>query len=182
MEKRVASTIFATLYLFKRKETDVKANMSKCQHHLINLDSEYRVWTQQFLHLSIYWHNHKKHTNKLFSKAIRKPVALNSLLTICLYLLHMYYTCSMIIENTLYAYAHMNIHTQAVYITFIYIIPFLYLYHMYNELCPTLLSNDKLHLYKGQCYINLEKHFLALSLAWQSHLILLTDFIDRFLP
>lgn len=63
-----------------------------------------------------------------------------------------------------------------------YSTPFLYLYHMYNELGPTLLSNDKLHLYKGQCYINLERNFLALPLAWQSHLILLTDFIDRFLP
>lgn len=45
MEKRVASTVFATLYLFKRKETDVKANMSKCQHHLLNMDGRYRVLT-----------------------------------------------------------------------------------------------------------------------------------------
>lgn len=45
MEKRLGSTIFATLYLFKRKETDVKANISKCQQHLLNLDGRYRVLT-----------------------------------------------------------------------------------------------------------------------------------------
>lgn len=46
-----------------------------------------------------------------------------------------------------------------------YSTPFLYLYPMYNELGPTLLSNDKFHLYKGQCYINLEKKIFGLALG-----------------
>lgn len=31
--ERVASTLSVTLYLFKRREDDVKANMSKYRHH-----------------------------------------------------------------------------------------------------------------------------------------------------
>lgn len=92
-----------------------------------------------------------------------------------------YYVGSMIIDRTGCAYALMDMHTYAIYIRFnIYSTPS-YI-HAICTMNHALFFQLQLRFLQKAMLHKFGKIFFALPMAWQSHLILLTDFIDRFLP
>lgn len=125
-------------------------------------------WQYWFLHLSVYWHSYKKHTNKLFKKLQKPPVALVlpeqwtcGWGSICLYLLYMQHDYR---KDVICICPQGCMSICCIYyicMCHIYSTPFPYPYCMYNELCPTLPSNCKLHFYTGRCCTILEKYFLS---------------------